>query len=161
MIDDAGEKVEHFNGKFLEVLERHAPVRKRKVRNRQCPFLDQEIKMLMDEREQVHKVACESGAAIDWEYYRWCRNEVKRRLRDAERNYVQKVINDNQSSSAMWKVIRNCIPTKEKSRPVYSRDLTELTNEFNEFFTSVGARAAAESKRLASQLTLFQRIRPP
>ena len=39
LIDDAGEKVEHFNEKFLEVLERHAPVRKRKVRNRQFPFL--------------------------------------------------------------------------------------------------------------------------
>ena len=33
---------------------------------------------------------------------------------------------------------------------MYSRDVTELTNEFNEFFTSVGAKAAAESKRLAS-----------
>ena len=42
------------------------------------------------------------------------------------------------------------IPTKEKSRPVYLRDVTELANEFNEFFTSVGARAAAEFKRLAS-----------
>ena len=42
LIHYAGEKVEHFNEKFSEVLERHAPVRKRKVRNRQCPFLDQE-----------------------------------------------------------------------------------------------------------------------
>ena len=70
LIDDAGEKVEHFNDKFLEVLERHAPVRKRKVRNRQCPFLDQEIKELMDERDQVHRVALESGAVTDWEHYR-------------------------------------------------------------------------------------------
>ena len=67
MIDDAGEKVKHFNEKFLEVLERHAPVRKRKVRNRQCPFLDQEIKELMDERDQVHRVARESGTVMDWE----------------------------------------------------------------------------------------------
>ena len=88
----------------------------KEVRNRQCLFLDQEIKKLMDEREQVHKVACESGAAMDWELYRWCRNEVKRGLCDAERNYVQK-------------------------------DVTELANEF---FTSVGASAAAESKRRAS-----------
>jgi len=29
------------------------------------------------------------------------------------------------------------------------RDVVELANKFNEFFTSVGARAAAESKRLA------------
>ena len=159
-IDDAGEKVVHFNEKVLEILERHAPVRKRKVRNRQCPFLDQKIKKLMGERDQVHNVACESGAAIDWEHYRWCRNEVKRRLFDAERNYVQKEINDNQSSSAMWKVIRICIPTKEKSRPVYLRNVTELANEFNEFFTSVGARAAAESKRLAS-VTALPAYKPP
>ena len=33
---------------------------------------------------------------------------------------------------------------------MYLREVTELANEFNEFFTSVGARAAAESKRLAS-----------
>ena len=86
LIDDAGEKVEHSNEKIFEILERPAPVSKRKVRNRQCPFLDQEIKKLMNEREQVHKVACESGASIHWELYCWCRNEVKRRLCDAARN---------------------------------------------------------------------------
>ena len=89
----------------------------------------------MDERDQVHRVACESGAVIDWEHHGWCHNEVTRRLCDGERNYVQKEMNDNQSNSAIWKVIRNCILSKEKLRPV-----------FNKFFTSVGD----ESKRLAS-----------
>ena len=32
----------------------------------------------------------------------------------------------------------------------HSKVMTVLANEFNEFFTSVGAKAAAESKRLAS-----------
>ena len=50
----------------------------------------------------------------------------------------------------MWKVIRNCILSKEKSRPMYSRDMTKLANEFNEFFTSLGAWATAEPKRAAS-----------
>jgi len=49
---------------------------------------------------------------------------------------------------------------KEKSRPVYLRDKAELANEFNEFFTSVGARAAAESKRLTS-VNALPRIKPP
>ena len=111
--------------------------------------------MWMDKSEKVHKIARESRAAIDWEHYRWCRNEVKRRkLCDAERNYVQKEINYNHSSSAMWKVIRNCIPTKEKSTPVFSRDT------LNEFFTFVGARAAAESKRLAS-VNALPTYKPP
>ena len=41
-------------------------------------------------------------------------------------------------------------PTREKSRPAYSRDMKELATEFNEFFTEVGVRAAEEAKRLAS-----------
>ena len=59
-------------------------------------------------------------------------------------------LNQNQSSSEQWKVIRNCIPTREKSRPAYSRDMKELATEFNKFFTEVGVRAAEEAKRLAS-----------
>ena len=69
-------------------------------------------------------------------------------------------MNGNQSSSAMWKVIRNCIPSKKKSRPVYSRDMTELANEFNEFFTSVGQGLQLDLRGLL-QLTFFQRISPP
>ena len=38
--------------------------------------------------------------------------------------------------------------------------MTELANEFNEFFTSVGARAAAESKSLAS-VNVFPAYKPP
>ena len=97
-----------------------------------------------------HKIARETGALVDWQYYRDCRNDVKRVLREAEKEYVQNEVKKNQSSSEQWKVIRNCIPTREKSRPAYSRDMKELATEFNEFFTEVGVRAAEEAKRLAS-----------
>ena len=87
---------------------------------------------------------------MHWQYYRDCRNDVKRVLREAEKEYVQNEVKKNQSSSERWKVIRNCIPTREKSRPAYSRDMKKLATEFNEFFTEVGVRASEEAKRLAS-----------
>ena len=87
MIVDANEKVGHFNKTFFEVLERHAPVKEKKVRQWQCPFVDQEIKELMEERDLSHRVACASGAVVDWDHYFWYRNEVKRRLRDAEKKH--------------------------------------------------------------------------
>ena len=70
-------------------------------------------------------------------------------IREAEKEYVQNEVKKNQSSSERWKVIRNCIPTREKSRPAYSRDMKELATEFNAFFTEVGVRASEEAKRLA------------
>ena len=54
----------------------------------------------------------------------------------------------------MWKVIRNCIPRKEIPQPVYSRDLKDVAEEFNNFFTSVGTRVSEESTSLIGKHNL-------
>ena len=118
--------------------------------HRRCLFINEEIKEKMAKRDQAHKTARETCALVDWQYYWDCCNDVKRVLREAEKEYVQNEVKKNQSSSEQWKVIRNCIPAREKSRPAYSRDMKELATEFNEFFKEVGVRAAEEAKRLAS-----------
>ena len=51
----------------------------------------------------------------------------------------------------MRKTIGNCIPRKEVTQPVYTRNMKILAEEFNEFFTSVGARAAGAAKKLATE----------
>ena len=85
----------------------------------------------MAKKDQAHKIARETGALVDWQYYWDCCNDVKRVLRKAE-EYVQNEVKKNQSSSA------------------YSSDTKELVTEFNEFFMEVGVRATEEAKRLAS-----------
>ena len=151
LIDDVNEKLDHFNCNFLGILDRHAPIKTMKIRYRQCPFVDEEIKNEMNRRDHIHKIARQTNNALDWESFRLSREEVKKKLRDAEKAYVQNEIHNNQKPNAMWKVIRNCIPRKEVSQPVYSRDMKELADEF---FTSVGAKAAEESKKLAAEYNL-------
>ena len=94
----------------------------------------------MAKRDQAHKIAPETGALVDLQNYQDCRSDVNRVLCEVEREYVQNEVKKNQSSSEQWKVIRNCIPTREKSRPAYDRDMKELATEFNELFTEVGVR---------------------
>ena len=60
-------------------------------------------------------------------------------------NFVQNELQQCKKNSSKWKVIRNCAPRKESTQPAYSRDLKTLADEFNGFFTSVGAKAAADS----------------
>jgi predicted RNA-binding protein with PUA-like domain len=70
----------------------------------------------------------------------------------AERQYLQEEIHNNKkSNSLMWKAIRNYIPRKEITQPVYTGDLKLLVNEFNEFFTTAGARATETVKSLANE----------
>ena len=115
--------------------------------------MDQDIKELMEKRNKANKNARATGSAADWQNYRDYRNNVKRALFEAERKYVEREreINNSQSISATWKVIRSCIPATEKSRPIYSKDLKELANDFNKFFSTVCVRAVSESKNVTLQ----------
>ena len=121
MSDDVNEKLLHFNKTFFQVLDNYAPIKNIKIRHPRCPFLDEEIKEEIAKRDQAHEIAQETGALVDWQYYLDCRNNVKRVLREAEKDYVQNEVKKNHGSSERWKVIRNCIPTKEKSCPAYER----------------------------------------
>ena len=84
----------------------------------------------------------------DWEEYRSSREKVKSELRNAEKEFVKKKLEKSKSTSSKWKVIRNCIPRRESSQPVYTKDLKDIANEFNQFFTSVGGKASKDSQSL-------------
>jgi hypothetical protein len=49
----------------------------------------------------------------------------------------------------MWKLIRECLPSRDSVKPVYQKDHKVLANEFNEYFASVGKTAADKVKKLA------------
>ena len=148
-IDDCNGKVEHFNFHFQHVLNKHAPVKSMKIRYRKCPFVSKELKRLMSLRNKKREIARRTGLPEDWQRYRAFRDDVKMKLREAERQYLQKEISNNKNRNSMWKAIRNCIPRKETTQPIYTRDVKLLANEFSEFFTTVSARTAETVKSLA------------
>ena len=155
-IDDCNGKVEHFNFHFQYVLNRHAPVKSMKIRYRKCPFVSKELKQLMSLRNKKREIARRTGLPDDWQRYRESRDDVKIKLREAEKDYLQKEIYNNKNRNSMWKAIRNCIPRKETTQPIYTRDIKLLANEFNEFFTTVGARTAETVKFLANENGISQ-----
>ena len=132
--------VDRFNKRFLEVLDGHAPVKSVKIKHRHFPFVNEEIKMLMRDRDRLLKCARCTGLPVDGELYRDSRKAVKIRLRKAEHEYI--------NTSSQWKLIRNCLPRKETTQQVYTREVREVAEEFNEFFVSFGAKASEASKAL-------------
>ena len=54
----------------------------------------------------------------------------------------------DQNTSSQWKLIGNCLPRKEATQQVYTREVKAVAEEFNEFFVSVGAKASEASKAL-------------
>lgn len=151
-IDDVNEKVEHFDANFGSVLDRHAPIKNMKIRYRQCPFLNQEIKDQMKTRDELHKLARVTKLPTDWDNFYLARNKVKNMLRSAEKAHVRgEIRKNNNNKNSLWKVTRKCLPRTEVSQPVYSKDAKTLANEFNAFFTSVGPSVSEASKSLAAE----------
>jgi len=148
LITDASEKLDYFNQVFLDILDKHAPIKIIKLKHRKYAFLDKDTRDLMIETNQLLKIARETKSPCDWELYRASRKHVKTRLREAEMNFVQNELQQCKRNSSNWKVIRYCVPRKESTQPAYSRDLKTLADEFNALFTSVGAKAAADSASL-------------
>ncbi|XP_068737945.1 uncharacterized protein [Montipora capricornis] len=131
--DDVNEKLLHFNGAFVRVLENHAPIKEIKIKHRRCPFINEEIKEKMAKRDQAHKIARETGALVDWQYYRDCRNDVKTVLREAEKEYVQNEIKNNQSSSERWKELPvSFIPEEDEFqfRAATSSEINRIVQSF-------------------------------
>ena len=148
LVDDASDMVDRFSKQFLEVIDSHAPVKSVKVKHRHCPFVNEEIKVLMRDRDRLLKRARCTGLPVDWELYRDSRRVVKIRLRKAEREYINKEMEGCQNTSSQWKLIRKCLPRKETTQQVYTREVKEVAKEFNEFFVSDGAKASEASKAL-------------
>ena len=101
--------------------------------------------MLIRDRDRLLKRTRCTGVPVDWELYCDSRRVVKIRLRKAEHKYINKEMEGCHNTSSQWKLIRNCLPRKETTQQVYTREVKEVAEEFNEFFVSVGAKASEAS----------------
>ena len=83
--------------------------------------------------DEKREIARRAGLPEDWQRYRASQDDIKMKLREADRQYHQKKIHNKKNRNSMWKAIGNCIPRKETTQPIYTRDVKLLANEFNEF----------------------------
>ena len=58
---------------------------------------------------------------------------------------------------SLWKIINHAIPSKDKQRPAFTKDVTVLTNEFNQFFAKVGLNAADAVQHLREEHNIIVR----
>ena len=92
----------------------------------------------------------------DWQNFKESRNVVKKMLLKAERRHTfEEVRLHKTNSSSLWKIINHAIPSKDKERPAYTKNLTVVSNEFILIFSKVGIC----KKKIASQVENFQPIR--
>ena len=91
-----------FNNIYETVLENHAPIKNTKIKSRPTPFVDDEIKLAMKERDQLHKQFSQTRCPLDCLNYKKARNTVKFKLRSSEKDYIANQLTNVKRTLALF-----------------------------------------------------------
>ena len=86
-LDDPNEMLSTWNTLFLNTLNTHAPIKRKRVRNTEAPWITPEIKKLMFERDNLKKKATVSKTSRSWGLYQKARNKTNNKIQEAKRSY--------------------------------------------------------------------------
>ena len=126
---DVDSKLNILNDTLQSVLRLHAPVKQIKLRSRPCPFVNQEIKDLMRSRDLLLKQFIQSRQDTEWINVKHSRDLVKKKLQEAERDHTFEEVTANKNNpGSLWKITNRAIPSKDKQRPAFTKDVAVLTN---------------------------------
>ena len=114
---------------FLPVVEKHAPVRKRRVKHSTLPqWLSSEIIKAMKHRDRLKRDK-------KFEDYKKQRNKVTSLVRAAKKAYFAKLINDNKDTASLWRAMTEI--THKSRNKAKTAEIKCSPNVFNNHFLSL------------------------
>lgn len=146
---------------FLEALDRHAPLRRKRLKENAIPWVTPQIKQRMRKRDFHKKQAVKHNSQTQWELYKTERNKVNIEMRKTKSKYFCEKIEDCTHSKDVkksWSLINTILGRKRKSTNVKEllinnttiSDDEAIAESFNDYFTNIGMKLAAESVNLYS-----------
>ena len=137
---------------FLRVADKHAPIKKKRVRNKRSPWLTANIKKLMIERDKLKLTAIRINTTDDWQNYRIVKNNVNNEIKKAKTQYYQENFRVHSGKPReTWQTINEILSRnirhdcKINSIKTDSGDTTSpevMSETFNQYFTEIGPNLA-------------------
>ena len=141
--------------KFNLVLNKHAPLRKKRVRQKESPWMNADILNKIRERNAMRKKANLSKSEDDWKTYKKLRNGVTAAIRKAKSLYVsENILSNKGNSTAMWKSIRRLLPKKVNASFIQKLIIDEeeiigsknIASSLNNHFVNLAAKRKRSRK---------------
>ena len=128
-ITDPTQALDHWYKLFLHVLNKHAPIKRRRVKHPTLPpWFTKNIQDAMSLRDELRQKK-------KFDEYKKQRNHVTDLVREAKKSLAAKMINESESTRGIWDAI-NMISGKKKAN--HSQIPQHLTpNTLNTYFTTI------------------------
>ena len=153
MFDNPNDMWHDWKNSFLGIVDKHAPLRSKRVRALKSPWVTPYLKQRMHERDIAKLKATRSNDPVDWLNHKQIRNSVNNAIRQAKKSYYAKALHDNEGNSRMtWRVVHDLTSRKSngpsikeiKQNGVSICNRQELATAFNNHFATVGPKLANE-----------------
>lgn len=152
------EKVKILTDNLLALYNKYVLEKKIYTNKNSCPWISQNVRDLMKERDALYKRYVRTKDRVVWENYKVLRNRVKRLMRDGRNRHFQSLFESGKSSKDLWRILKSQGCGKEQKKlvePVV--DLNSLNDYFcglNNFFDD-NLIAYYENQRLCDVQELF------
>ncbi|CAB4039453.1 Hypothetical predicted protein, partial [Paramuricea clavata] len=131
-----------FKNLFNDVADSHAPQIHVRTRGEKVPWLTTEIRKLMKERDNLHKLALKTNSELYWSSFKRMCNAVTLKLRREKKHYYNNQFQENESNpKGTWKNLKRLLGKCGKGTGCTgtdsaTTDLKVKCNMFNRFFVS-------------------------
>ncbi len=153
--DDINQIVEEWSNMFSMILEKHAPMRNRRVSAEFSPWLTKEFKLLCKSRDRLKKFAVSSKSHLLMQAYRQLRNRANKMNDNLKREFFTKKIAEHDGDlKNTWKTINQVLNKKSKTTHISSLEVegktvsgdSAIAESMNQFFCEIG-------KKLSDKIT--------
>ena len=137
---------EKFISLLNAVIDRHAPMRKVRVKQKESPWMTSEILAMIRDRDKLKIKAKRSKLSSDWEHYKKARNSVTSRIRHVKRQFISnKIQTAGTSTKEIWQSLKYVVPGKKTNSQITSVTVDNeaisgknLADLFNHYFVNIG-----------------------
>ena len=116
---------------FNKVLDVHAPVRAKRVRNLNVPWIPPDLKAMIFRRDYLKKRAVKNRSDTNWREYCNMRNKVNYKLKASKRKFFINNLDANKGNTRKtWKLLNSLLnkPTKTTAINVIKKDADIIKN---------------------------------
>ena len=169
MIDNPNQMWLVWKTMFNSVVDRHAPLRKKRVRGIKSPWITADLKKSMRQRDVLKIKAIQSTNPYDWATFKSARNSVNNEIKITKELYYQRAFSENQGNpKKTWGIVNEIISRKRNNVNIKEikfngssiTNMEEISEILNDHFVTIGPKLAAEIPLVESGSSYFAYLTP-
>ena len=147
---DINEAIDVWEKMLLEVVNKHMPLKTRRVRKTPSPWMNSKILSLMKQRDKVKLKASKTKNDDDlWKLYRRMKNKVTTEIRKSKRRYICDKLSGDTNRNQSWKILKSLMGQCKSSNSTFPKENSSvIANEINNHFANIATNVRTKRKKV-------------